>query len=349
MELNFLGIGSAFATKLYNTSAFFVEGDKLFLIDCGETTFNQLFNQDFFKNIEEIYVAFTHTHSDHIASICSLIKFCSAIRTKLNIIVPSKDDNDLYGDILELLNIFNIYCIYKNKISFITSYEVNEYFTSFDSMEFLSTNHAPELEGKCYSILFKTNLGNVFYSSDSIDTKYITKYLNDKLDKMYVDVTLTIPTVHLDLNILDSIIPQEKRNKIYCMHFDSEKCMQKAEELGFNIAPSVAKNLEESELSFTYAKYEGNLVLHNCNDIAFMQLQQHNLLQDVNKISLHIKDTDYRSVAGIGSLLCYSYFVLKKPIYVYSQNSKKNTKSNLLKLAQIYGIPAQSMEFVEVK
>jgi len=347
MELKFLGIGSAFATDLYNTSAFFVENNKLFLIDCGETTFRQLFQQDFFKHIEEIYVVITHTHADHIASISSLIKYSSSANVKLNIVVPSTNNNGLYNDILDLLKIFNIYSIYKNKISFITSYEVKEYFKSFECIEFLPTTHTPELEGNCYSILFKTNSGNIFYSSDSIDTNYITKYLNDDLDKMYVDVTLSIPTVHLNLDTLEYLIPKEKRSKIYCMHFDSKKCMQKAKDLGFNIANSVAKDLSCLDISFMYNKYEDKLVLFLCNDIVFMQLQQHNLLQGVNKISLHIKDTDYSSIAGIGSLLCYSYFVLKRPIYIYTQNS--TTNASLLRLAEIYGIPSESMEFVEIK
>ncbi len=347
MELKFLGIGSAFATKLYNTSAFFIEDSKLFLIDCGETTFKQLFKQSFLKNINKMFVLFTHTHSDHIASLASLIKYCSSIRTKLKIIVPSKDNNGLYKDILELLNIFNIYSIYKDKISFLLDYETSNYFSSFESMKFLPTNHAPELEKKCYSILFKTSLGNIFYSADSIDTKYIKKYLNNSLYKMYIDVTLTLPTVHLDLNILDSIVPKEKRDKVYCMHFDSQECMNKAKKLGFNIAPCVATNLKDENLSFVYTKYKDSLVLHNCNDIVYMQLQQNNLLDGVQKISLHLKDTNYNSVSGIGSLLCYSYFVLKRPIYIYTQNS--TTNSNLLRLAKIYGIPSESMEFVEIK
>ena len=42
MNLNFLGIGSAFQTSLYNNCAYFIEDNELFLIDCGETAFEQL-------------------------------------------------------------------------------------------------------------------------------------------------------------------------------------------------------------------------------------------------------------------------------------------------------------------
>lgn len=62
MDLQFLGTGSAFQTKLYNTSAFFVEGEKLFLIDCGETVMAQLENLRLLNYVKEIYAVFTHTH-----------------------------------------------------------------------------------------------------------------------------------------------------------------------------------------------------------------------------------------------------------------------------------------------
>lgn len=46
MNLKFLGIGSAFQTSLYNNCAYFIEDNQLFLIDCGETAFEQLKEQE---------------------------------------------------------------------------------------------------------------------------------------------------------------------------------------------------------------------------------------------------------------------------------------------------------------
>ncbi len=42
MELTFLGRGAAFNPKEGNNSAYFIEKDELFLIDCGERIFDKL-------------------------------------------------------------------------------------------------------------------------------------------------------------------------------------------------------------------------------------------------------------------------------------------------------------------
>ena len=42
MELKFLGRGSAFNVKEGNTAAYYKEGDKMLLIDCGETVFSTI-------------------------------------------------------------------------------------------------------------------------------------------------------------------------------------------------------------------------------------------------------------------------------------------------------------------
>ena len=42
MELIFTGRGAAFNPKEGNTNAYFIENDRLFLVDCGETMFGYL-------------------------------------------------------------------------------------------------------------------------------------------------------------------------------------------------------------------------------------------------------------------------------------------------------------------
>ena len=73
MELKFLGRGAAFYPVLGNTSAYDICDNNLFLIDCGETIFKKLFEKDIFNKINNIYIFITHTHSDHIGSLSSLI------------------------------------------------------------------------------------------------------------------------------------------------------------------------------------------------------------------------------------------------------------------------------------
>jgi hypothetical protein rflaF_18261 len=159
---------------------------------------------------------FTHTHSDHIAGLGQLVDYCEQnLAKKLNIIVPTGKEDILKEDIVTLLDIFEIPL---EKCNFLSAGDVNGQFKAFQTVEFLSTFHAPELEGKCYSLLFNTETGKVLYTSDSVDTKYIQELVNTDFASIYADVTLST-TVHLSLNILKEIVPEHLRNKVYCMHF----------------------------------------------------------------------------------------------------------------------------------
>src|SRR5574344_116865 len=77
-QLQFLGTGSAFNTKLGNTSAYLLNNDKsaMLLFDCGETVFSKLkpiLEKN--KNISELTICITHSHSDHIGSLPTLLYY----------------------------------------------------------------------------------------------------------------------------------------------------------------------------------------------------------------------------------------------------------------------------------
>ena len=56
MELLFLGRGAAFNPIEGNTSCYFIENNELFLIDCGETTFQNLIKNNILNNIKNIHI-----------------------------------------------------------------------------------------------------------------------------------------------------------------------------------------------------------------------------------------------------------------------------------------------------
>lgn len=341
MNLKFLGIGSAFQTSLYNNCAYFIEDNQLFLIDCGETAFEQLKEQGDFSAIKEIYVVFTHTHSDHIAGLGQLVEHCEkTLNKKLNIIVPSKEEDTLKEDIETLLDIFSIP---KDKCNFLSSDDIKGKFKTFQSMEFLKTKHSPELEGKCYSLMFETSEGKVLYTSDSMDTKYIEELINSDFSKIYTDVTLSIPVVHLDFNVLKEIVPEEMRNKVYCMHFDHPNTIEEARKNGFQVANTTAKDISILPREFEYEKVGDKLILSNCGELTFMHLKNQNILDGVKEVYLPLEDTNHSSVASLGSLLTYCYFVLQNPLYVTTE--KEVVKDHMKSLIRIYGTPESSVEF----
>ncbi len=341
MNLNFLGIGSAFQTSLYNNCAYFIEDNELFLIDCGETAFEQLKKQEFFSNVKDIYVVFTHTHSDHIAGLGQLVDYCdNNLNRKLNIIIPEKGEDTLKEDIGTLLDIFSIS---EDKCRFLTSSDIEGKFESFQSVKFLNTKHSPELEGKCYSLMFETPDGKVLYTSDSIDTKYIEELVHTEFSGIYADVTLSIPEVHLDFNVLKQLVPEKLRDRVYCMHFDHPNTIEEARKNGFQIANTTAKDISILPREFDYEKVEDKLILSNCGELTFMHLKNQNILDGVKEIYLPLEDTKHSSVASLGSLLTYCYFVLQNPLYICTE--QEEVKEHMNSLIKLYGTPKESIEF----
>ena len=93
MELKFLGRGSAFNVKEGNTSAYFIEEDQLFLIDCGEDVFAKLKQKSLLGGVRVVNLMITHTHSDHIGSLGSLVLYLyTVLHRPLKIILPDNEE-----------------------------------------------------------------------------------------------------------------------------------------------------------------------------------------------------------------------------------------------------------------
>ena len=71
--LEFLGRDSGFGEK--NNSAYIEMENKLIIIDCGFTVFEQLKKKFDFTKYENIEVIITHLHNDHAGSLSQLILY----------------------------------------------------------------------------------------------------------------------------------------------------------------------------------------------------------------------------------------------------------------------------------
>lgn len=232
MNLLFLGRGAAFNPKEGNTSAYFLENNQLFLIDCGESIFERIINKKILNNIETINVIITHTHSDHVGSLGSLISYSYyKLHKPINIIVPNN-----YKFKKNLKNLLNIFGCGKNKFTFIDEKNYDNKFKSFEKVRFIKTVHSKNLI--CYSIIFYTNKGIIFYSGDTNDLNNIIKLIssNNKIDKIYVDTTTEdyVNNIHLFIGDLDKSIPKNLKKKVYCMHLNDTNNIEMIKEFGFN-------------------------------------------------------------------------------------------------------------------
>lgn len=233
MELLFLGRGSAFNSYEGNTSAYFIDKNELFLIDCGESIFETIMENKLLDNINCINLMITHTHSDHVGSLGTLIMYCYyVINKKVNIII-SKDC--LYkNDLIDLIRIFGctneMYTIIEEK-EFDNKYEL------FNNIRFIKTNHVSQISS--YGILFETNNGLLYYSGDTSDLNNISELIqsNKIINKLYVDVTSTNTknNVHVYIGNLNYLIPDYLKSKVYCMHINDKKCIELAKKYKFNV------------------------------------------------------------------------------------------------------------------
>lgn len=230
--LKFLGSGSAFNTKLGNTSAYIKRGTYLILIDCGSSIFQRIKDNNVLEGIEHIYVIITHTHADHVGSLADLILYSyyshgEFAKNKITVLAQywSEVRNLLLINGCEPLKHFNL-----------IDCEDEEYVDISDiSFLFVPSNHVEEIPS--YSLVLNIDDKLVYYSSDLFELQEEVIRNIHNYDIMYIDTCKAHyeGNVHLSLINLCKIIPKEYRKKVWCMHLDESFDREEAENLGFNV------------------------------------------------------------------------------------------------------------------
>ena len=233
MNLKFLGRGSAFNPKEGNTSAYFIDNNQLFLIDCGETVFEKLVDNKLKKNIDSINLMITHTHSDHVGSLGTLVTYSYFILGKpLYIVMKRRAKHLIY--IEKILQGFGCTPAMYN---YVDEDQYDNKFSNFQSIRYIETSHCDVLS--CYGLLFKTLNGLVYYSGDTRDIETIKSFITSgkNIDRLYVDTTTAnfSNNVHLYIETLKKQIPEEFKSKVFCMHFNNDQCIIEAKSAGFNV------------------------------------------------------------------------------------------------------------------
>ena len=127
-----------------------------------------------------------------------------------------------------------------DNINFITTNEFINKMEEFKSFEFLESAHVDNF--KTFGIVYTADNGITYYSSDINSTECLENYLNNKdLDKIYIDISIREQegNSHLSFDTLLEVVPKEKRNKVYTMHFDSDELIQKAIGAGFKVVDKI--------------------------------------------------------------------------------------------------------------
>ena len=239
MEINFLGRGSAFNPKEGSNAGYFIQDDELFLIDVGEGVFAKLIEYNIFENIRQINIMITHTHSDHIGSIGSVIAYSNyVLNNPVNIILPKKAKH-----LSNIQNILDAFGVHQDWYNYVTEKRYDNKYQSFNSIRYVETTHVPMLSS--YGLLFTTKEGIVYYSGDTNETRIIENLIDsgEKIDKVYIDSTnLNYENnPHLYIGLLKEKLPTDLVSKVYTMHFNNDECIKEASEYGFNVVKVLKK------------------------------------------------------------------------------------------------------------
>ncbi|WP_097028318.1 MBL fold metallo-hydrolase [Clostridium peptidivorans] len=227
--LSFLGRGSAFNTEEGNSSAYIKHNDKLLLIDCGESIFERIKRKKLLETCKDITILITHLHSDHVGSLSSLIFYCYyMLNKKVSIIYPSP-----YA-------LKSLFSIMNNKENMFNLIESNENVRiSLGDIEVMPVKVSHSKEMDCYGYFIYYNNKTIYYSGDSnnIEENTLSLFKNGKIDELYQDTCYPDykGSGHLSISKLSNLIPEDLREKVYCIHIDGNELIESATDLGFNI------------------------------------------------------------------------------------------------------------------
>ena len=237
LDLEFLGIGSAFCPRLGNTSAIFWKGDSLYLLDCGSTVFSALDRCGALPRADRITALITHTHADHTGSLGTLISYCKHVHpVPVTIVHPEQE----IGRLLRLNGITPEQ--YRLRTA-------DQFEDESITVRFFPVPHTKSLNA--WGILISDREETVYYSGDAGDIPGVvwSAFTDGKIDRVYQDVSLTgiRGGSHGEYAWFARHCPEAFRSRFYPIHLD-EACLARSIEDGFAQAMQ-AKQLHTAAVS----------------------------------------------------------------------------------------------------
>jgi len=239
LELFFLGVGSAFAMKNYQTNFFIIKGDSHILVDFGSYAPIALKNNSEIK-IEDIeFILPTHSHNDHIGGLENIAltnryvaqKFMGKPKTKM--IIDENYQRILWDYSLRGGLEWNEIDGMAHKLQFSDYFDVVrptwKIFSPRETfmvdigdihIEMFRTNHIPEQSNKWEASFISYGLmidNKVFVSGDTqFDEELIETYKDAEI--MFHDVQFFPGAVHAPLEDLKTL-PEEIKGKMHLIHY----------------------------------------------------------------------------------------------------------------------------------
>ena len=236
--LKFIGTGSAFNTELGNTSAYIKNDKTVFIFDCGESAFARMKQIKLFENVENVYIFITHTHSDHVGSIGSLIHYLNLFNGIVANIIVSTDEEAANNQMKVMKNLLHTYGCGEDAYEFTYADMLEDVLPNLSDVKMVEVKHVDNLKSYSIELYFKDR--TIYFVGDNRDKtylKHIAKKLKDN-DIIYTDCTNQVykNSPHISINELCEIFDEKQRKQVCTMHFNSSSCAQQAKSEGFMVA-----------------------------------------------------------------------------------------------------------------
>ncbi len=253
--LKFIGTGSAFNAELGNTSAYIKNDKTVFVFDCGETAFARMKQIKLFEDVENVYVFITHTHSDHIGSLGSLIHYLNLCKGVIANIIVSTDEEAANNQMKVIKNLLQTFGCGEEAYEFTYVDMLEDVLPNLKEVKMTEVKHSDNL--KSYAIELYFNDRTIYFVGDNHDKTYL-KHIAKKLkenDVVYTDCTNLVykNSPHISIGELCEIFDEKQRKQVYTMHFNSNDCVQDAKNAGFMVASR--ENSKEEILKQIVSRY----------------------------------------------------------------------------------------------
>lgn len=227
-RLTFISTGGAFSKDNKNNAAYYKVDNKLVLLDCGETVFHDILNQNIItEDIKRIDVIITHFHSDHVGSLGSLVFFCRYKKIEANIIFPIKSLPK------QLLDIFGIE---EELYNLKEPQEINDYYIKeYKQLHGDLRSDGTIIPMESYGYHIKDKNINIYYSGDTttLHQEVLEKFNSKEIEYIYHEITTDGYKAHFPIEKLEKLIDKEQRDRVYCMHMGDNTDIAKIKKLGF--------------------------------------------------------------------------------------------------------------------
>lgn len=243
--LKFIGTGSAFNTEMTNTSAYIKDGETLLIIDSGETAFARMKQLKLFDDVQKVYIAITHMHSDHVGSLGTLISYLNIYRgINPTLIITNEDSGEAQEH--NLMTYLNLVGISEDDYDFSYCDMLEEVLPNLKRVEMVEVKHTESLTSYAVELYFEDK--TIYYTGDQNDKEYLSNIAQNlkPQDLVYTDCTNRDykNRPHILIDELNEIFTENQKSQVYLMHFDSFSSYGDAKDAGFKTV-SAEQSIEE--------------------------------------------------------------------------------------------------------